>query len=1092
VQTNRGVFRSFLVLVPVLCIGLSACENGEGCQTHASTACKDGVTSWVDSCGEMEEEYEICQCGCDAEATACEPGSGCCALATCGSLGKECGSWPDGCEGTLECGGCGMDQNCDSQGQCQSICLSDEDCLFGWYCVDSACRSGSIAELCDDDQDCDHDLVCVVSQRTCRAGLSGDPCDDEADCSPEGICHDGACSPATPGPCSSLVLLEAIWAPAAGGGTWVSELMITDPVGGAEVSARFFESGGNIHGPFPLWTSAGSGNPGLNRSATFSNILQTLETLDTGVSYQGKVGSLWLTTQDPSHPILATIRMANGEYSKVVQGMCIDDVHTADVSRPQMIQNLTSDSTYRSSVGCFNPTHESVTTEFSLLGADGNIIGTPFERTFVDGDFQAFPPFSEAGIPYPATSYDNTWLSVRPTSGSGKLMCYGATTNNTTSDPSYHAALHASPGFSNSPRHELILPEAIWAPASGGGTWSSEVQITDTTGGSLLKVSFYLGLGVRRGPFTLWQSPGLGASFKVSNILEHLQTVLDPGFSYDGKVGALVLETQDEAHRIHAAVRIRNGDVSKVMQGFGVTNARTVDVRRRKMIQNMKSTDAFRTSVTCFNPTSESVYVEFRLMDGDGRLIGLPIFRYFVGRDFQAFMPFAEAFIESVPPYPEASYENTWLQVNPTSGAGRVVCSGALANNVSNDPASQMMVALPVGEELGLTIETIVWLPEEYDWGTGVAVGELTNDPGDELVIGAVLDYQNGAGPFTGKVFAYNLSVDRNPRWEHSSSQEDYVCGLDIGDVDGDGANEVAVGYISVVDAPPPVPGQMELLNADGTLRWASGLPYSRVMARQARIGELVAGSPGKEVIFVGGSSTGPKTGYLVLCDQAGQSCQTHDIVACPCDPPEDDCDNLPSWHFKLQAARIADLDLDGLNEIVVTGGWGTCGNVHALNGDSTKRWTTRVGNDSLDLAVADFDASRLGLEIAVPSARRHSWNTTWNDPDTENRLTLLDSSGAVLWQNNLAIDAYATVAGDIDGDGTFEILVGYGNYMPSLSPGNAGGGVAAFDATGKLIGDVKLPATPMFMAFGDVDHDGSGEVVASCVDRRVFVIGSR
>lgn len=43
---------------------------------------------------------------------------GTCTPATCSSLGKQCGQWPDGCGGNLNCGSCQTGYACDANGQC--------------------------------------------------------------------------------------------------------------------------------------------------------------------------------------------------------------------------------------------------------------------------------------------------------------------------------------------------------------------------------------------------------------------------------------------------------------------------------------------------------------------------------------------------------------------------------------------------------------------------------------------------------------------------------------------------------------------------------------------------------------------------------------------------------------------------------------------------------------------------------------------------------------------------------------------------------------------------------------------------------------
>ena len=68
--------------------------------------------------------------------------------------------------------------------------------------------------------------------------------------------------------------------------------------------------------------------------------------------------------------------------------------------------------------------------EFRLADSSGAQVGPLMTRTFAGFDYQAFDPFAEAGLPYPGHAYDNMCLYVRPTSGSGRVICFGATANN--------------------------------------------------------------------------------------------------------------------------------------------------------------------------------------------------------------------------------------------------------------------------------------------------------------------------------------------------------------------------------------------------------------------------------------------------------------------------------------------------------------------------------------------------------------------------------------------------------------------------------------------------------------------------------------
>lgn len=69
--------------------------------------------SWSDQCN------GTLNCGdCDGNEN-CQNGRCICSPDTCADLGYECGNWPNGCDGTLNCGGCGRDQFCNNNGTCE-------------------------------------------------------------------------------------------------------------------------------------------------------------------------------------------------------------------------------------------------------------------------------------------------------------------------------------------------------------------------------------------------------------------------------------------------------------------------------------------------------------------------------------------------------------------------------------------------------------------------------------------------------------------------------------------------------------------------------------------------------------------------------------------------------------------------------------------------------------------------------------------------------------------------------------------------------------------------------------------------------------
>ncbi len=89
--------------------------GGADCPPTDQTACRDSAVWRVDSCGHLAEQVQICEFGCPEAGTTCAP----CPPTTCQALGVECGLWPDGCGGEIECAPCSAGGICSPEGTCQ-------------------------------------------------------------------------------------------------------------------------------------------------------------------------------------------------------------------------------------------------------------------------------------------------------------------------------------------------------------------------------------------------------------------------------------------------------------------------------------------------------------------------------------------------------------------------------------------------------------------------------------------------------------------------------------------------------------------------------------------------------------------------------------------------------------------------------------------------------------------------------------------------------------------------------------------------------------------------------------------------------------
>jgi hypothetical protein len=125
------------------------------------------------------------------------------------------------------------------------------------------------------------------------------------------------------------------------------------------------------------------------------------------------VGAVVFSTQDGSHMIHVASLTKNGNYSKTFPGLTNYSDCTVRYGQVSMIQNLTSNATYRSSIGFFNGSGNALTVEFRLYNAAGSLIGSMFSQTINAGGFYSVNPFAAAGIPYPTYSTTMSGCSSR-------------------------------------------------------------------------------------------------------------------------------------------------------------------------------------------------------------------------------------------------------------------------------------------------------------------------------------------------------------------------------------------------------------------------------------------------------------------------------------------------------------------------------------------------------------------------------------------------------------------------------------------------------------------------------------------------------
>lgn len=147
----------------------------------------------------------------------CKNGS-CCTLNTCPGLGKQCGTWSNGCGGNMDCGGCGPGLACNSNGQC--VCADNDGDGYGVCMGDCNDNNANIRpnapEVCDGiDNNCNGKIDGEELSEYCGDGIDND-CDGLADGADVPTCDCAAnkfsCIKGNP-TCTGGTIKQGYWCP---------------------------------------------------------------------------------------------------------------------------------------------------------------------------------------------------------------------------------------------------------------------------------------------------------------------------------------------------------------------------------------------------------------------------------------------------------------------------------------------------------------------------------------------------------------------------------------------------------------------------------------------------------------------------------------------------------------------------------------------------------------------------------------------------------------------------------------------------------------------------------------------------------------
>ena len=400
------------------------------------------------------------------------------------------------------------------------------------------------------------------------------------------------------------------------------------------------------------------------------------------------------------------------------------------------------------------------------------------------------------------------------------------------------------------------------------------------------------------------------------------------------------------------------------------------------------------------------------------------------------------------------------LAVACTTGAAGLALHGGTPASASPFDDVARWVAQPAGADL--------------HWSSP-AIADVNNDGSNDVVVGG----QNGL------LYAYNADGSALPGWparvEPVAGQGAAVASSPaVGDLDGDGSNEVAVGAGTVDQSYRNQNGGVVIFNGNGSVRcrfrtndkfnvWTEGGPdgFSEPVFNSPAMGD-VDGDGSKDVVF------GSFDHFIRAIDR---NCN---VIAA-----FDNQDTV--W----SAPAVADVDGDGQAEVFI-GGDATRGGLQHdggyfrrldYNGSPTfaQPWV-RLSSETFQSAPA---IGTINGRAAVVTGAGHDKCINLGRCSESNRVWAFDvGNGEDLpgWPQAMPSPIFLTgpALGDVNGDGSTDVVMG-----------SKDGTIRAFRGDGSTIwstalGDNDYVGSPVI---ADVNGSGTPEVVAAATPRS-FVLG--
>jgi hypothetical protein len=334
-----------------------------------------------------------------------------------------------------------------------------------------------------------------------------------------------------------------------------------------------------------------------------------------------------------------------------------------------------------------------------------------------------------------------------------------------------------------------------------------------------------------------------------------------------------------------------------------------------------------------------------------------------------------------------------------------------------------------------------------------VVVGDigLVNGP-HTLWSAGVIDNFSNLGK--GQLDCYDKN--QNKVWTFKAPTGDYVQSCGIGDVNGDGINEIAIGFRLQEQKAYVIKNDKSILWI-----WDNG---GRGYIRMAEIGKMRNDLPGKEVAF------GTSAGDAALCDHLGNQLWIKNFQ-----------DTRPGQLGQsTQGGIIDDLTGTGQNYLFTVQG----NYIRKLDNTGTAVWTFQLAGvltTGTSYQIASGHITSLSSKQLASVIAPHDGSSTFGG------VYVVDDTGTLLWEKVTPWPMYTVGCADVNGDGYDEVIAGWGNDVTSNTGNQGWGGILVLDRFGNELACGSVGATPARIRFADQNGTGKKQVIHACQDMFLY-----